>query len=178
MNGKHITLIFLLALIIRLVYVWGIDAPPVKDAAEYCEYAQSMIDGKGFQARGFKAFRMPLYPVLIASFNANPKMVRFYQAIIGALSCVLGYLIALKLFGERTALICGLMFCFYKAFIVYTSVLLTETLFMFLALFSVLLFLHKHWFCGIALGIMLLTRLQGAGLVLALIIAGVHRWQR
>lgn len=119
---------------------------------------------------GRLAARMPLYPLFLAGFagaGANGILAaRFAQALIGTLVVATGIHVCLRYFGERAALLGGLLLCFDPFAIFFCALLLNETLFAAaLALFTAQLLAMAalpapRWLHAVVLGV------TAAGLVM------------
>lgn len=138
---KSVFLIFGIALILRLLYLFQIqDSPflhyPQIDALWHHIWAQEIASGNIIGKEIF--FRAPLYPYFLglvyAIFGDGPNAIRIIQSIIGSLSCALIYLIALKLSNKKVALIAGLISSIYPIFIYFDNELLIANIFIFLTL--------------------------------------------
>lgn len=180
--------IFAVALALRLTLAL---MQPADDSVfwdqPYRIYAQNYAAGNGFwmpnpyddPSLGFDrayAFRPPLFPFLWGCvYNATGGAyapVRAVFALLGALTCVLAYLLALELTGRRAvALIGGLLCAVYPPLIWHSVHLMTEPMFIFLSAASVyaLVLLARtgawRWLVlgGIAAGLATLTRSVMAG---------------
>lgn len=172
---KKVIVIFLAALLVRLVFVFfwhrsGNESKMSADANAYRVIAESIREGKGFQLGGVDtARRPPFYPFwisLIMRFSPFPLGIRLMDAVIGSLSCVLLYGIGRKLFGEKAGILgAGLMAIDYLSIRQAASVL-SETSFVFFLLAGIYYFLEgekqgkvrKFFLAGIFAGLSLLTR--------------------
>lgn len=169
---NKIFLIFVLALVVRLGFLIFFPPVPVEDsdAAYYNEVALNIVSGKGITYRQETYSIAPAYPVFLAGiykiFGQNYDAVRTVQAILSALTCVLIYLIAKNLFNKKVALIAGSIAVIYPSFILQSTAIMTETLFIFLlvlAMLCLVLCLEKSsakWglVAGISFGLATLTR--------------------
>jgi len=155
-NTRAIALIILvLACAVRLFVVVPRTDVPVKsvDQSEYLALGQNLrqhgvfsygmphrwgdrgtIDAPGPYEPS--AARAPLYPLAIALLwqGAGPPVqaIRIGQAVLGGFVALFVYLIALRAFGARTALVAGAAMAVAPLSIYLTTLLLTETLFSFL----------------------------------------------
>jgi len=138
---KSALIIFFAALILRLLYLYQIqDSPflnyPQIDALWHHLWAQSIASGNIIGDEVF--FRAPLYPyflgLIYSIFGDGPIAPRVIQSILGSLSCVLIYFIALRLLNRRTALTAGFISVFYSILIYFDNELLITSLFIFLTL--------------------------------------------
>ena len=133
--------VFLLALIVRFVYLWQIQSSPffetpLGDAGWHDTWARSLLQG-GWRYPGV-FFRAPLYPyslaVLYALLGEGYLMVRVAQIVLGSLSCVLVYRLAGRLFNRTTALVAGVGAGLYGTLIYFDAELLIVVLILFLDL--------------------------------------------
>ena len=132
--------VFLVALGLRAG--WGIyqltraEDPTVlefPDEVQYWSMAQSLRAGEGLQDElGFRAARMPLYPGLLALFTPAEHGVIYAKVlhwVIGALAAAVTAWLAATMFDRRAAWLAGLMLAFDPFMVFFSSLLLTETLF-------------------------------------------------
>ncbi len=138
---RYALLIFLGALALRLLYLYQIQNSPFLnypqiDALWHHLWAKSIASGNILGDEVF--FRAPLYPyflgLIYSIFGEGPIAPRIIQSILGSLSCVLIYLIALRLFNRRTALMAGIIAAIYSVLIYFDNELLITSLFVFLVL--------------------------------------------
>jgi len=169
--------LFALALAIRLVFV--IPAAGMLlggDAGYYDEVAQNVLAGKGHIAHNVmgadrQSLMPPLYPAFLAvvyfCLGHNWLAVQLIQVVLGAVTCVLIYLIARHLTNQRVGWIASLIAVGYPTLVLFTREVLTETLFLFFLVawmwFMVsrgreLLSFRNQALSGIMQGIMTLTR--------------------
>ncbi len=133
--------IFLIALVLRVIYVLQARAnpqfdAPIIDPGFHDEWAWQMATGTREHSGPF--FRAPLYPLFLAAVYAigghNFLLPRLLQAILGSASCVLIYLIGARLFSRATGFAAGLGGALYWIFIYFDNELLIPVLFVFLTL--------------------------------------------
>lgn len=192
--GYALTTIVLIALIARVVVV--LVTPhflPKTDSADYDRIAVSLVQHGRFPASilapGPTALRPPLFPYALAatykvvgvgSATARWEAGRMLEAALGAVTVLLIGLISLRLWGRRAALMSSALAAVYPPLVLVGSSLMTESLFMPLALASVLAALiarssanQLRWclLSGLLLGLGALTR--GNGLALLLPIAAL-----
>jgi len=160
--------IALLALVLRLIYIWQISHAPffhlrLGDAAAYHRWALSIVGGDW---RGEGVFyQAPLYPYFLAAvygvFGDGVAIVRFIQAVIGAGSCVLLAAAGMSLFGTWGAA-AGVLLAIYPSAIFFDGLLEKTALVTFFT--AVLLYLlagritFREFIAGIVLGLLALTR--------------------
>lgn len=114
--------------------------------------------------------QLPVYPIVLAvvyhlfDSHLSSWIIKFIQAIFSSVTCVIIYLVALKLFSQRVATIAGFISVIYPVFIFNTQSIIPETLFTFWLALSVLylirlkqtLYLKHQVIVGILIGITLL----------------------
>jgi 4-amino-4-deoxy-L-arabinose transferase-like glycosyltransferase len=132
--------LLLIALALRATWAWMQPTDPealraLPDQQEYFQLGQNLLDtGRlSFADARFHqevyAFRMPLYPLLVAACHANLRAVRLVQAGLDA-SCVLAaYLIARRWLGHRRSLFAAAIVAFNPFLIYFAGLILSETLF-------------------------------------------------
>ena len=165
--------IFLLALIVRLFYLWQIRSSPffdtpVGDAGWHDAWARSLLEG-GWRYPGV-FFRAPLYPYLLALIYAllgrGYLMARAAQMVLGSLSCLLVYALAGRLFNRTTALVAGVAAALYGTLIYFDGELLITVLVIFLDLLLLWLLIGSNgrsdWLrallTGLVLGLSIIAR--------------------
>ncbi len=172
-SGKIVSIIFIIALLLRLGYV--IFFPQISvthDAADYDNLGRQITDGKGFsQPDGsLTAHRPPLYPFILSIFyylfGHSYLAIRIFQSFISAFFCFLVYIIAAQLTDKRIAAGASLFTALYPAFISYSGLILTEIIAGFLILMMIYFLitalqkdmLKFYIFSGIFLGLLILCR--------------------
>ena len=169
-----ILLIFFLALLFRMLYLRDFFKSslypflPFSDSDAYFCWAKDIAGGQliGRQA----AMKWPLYAYLLAflfkAFNANLSFIYSLQFILGAVNCVLVYLIARIIFGRSSALFAGIFCSLYGLFIFYEGLLVYTSLSLFLNSLFFLWLLNNQWllgrknifFLGLLLGVCAITQ--------------------
>ena len=170
-----ISVVFGIALLHRLLYLYFLeDNPlydsPALDAALHVAWGRE-IAFDSFVGQSAPFFRAPFYAYFlgaifkIAGFSYHlPRLIQFS---LGALSCVLIYLLAYKITGKlRTASIAGLLAASYWPFIYFEGELLIPGLLVFLILTGFLLLVRcletrspsQFLFSGCIFGIAAITR--------------------
>jgi 4-amino-4-deoxy-L-arabinose transferase-like glycosyltransferase len=159
---------FVVALLLRLAYVLLYPQQPVRaDAANYDALGWSLSQGLGYTGAGADAdvYWAPGYPAMLAAVYAiaghSVGLVRIVQAVLSSFLPVIAGLIAVRLFGRRTALVAALLCAVYPAFIAYSGLLLTETVFMLLVAATV------YWLLDISTSSSL-TSLVGLGVLVGI----------
>ena len=132
--------VFLVALAVRLVWVVTAsrDGFPFRDSLYYHLGAESILAGHGYAGLfGVPIVRWaPGYSGLLAGvywlFGTSPLRGEIMNAVVGALTVPLLYVTFRRAFNERVALIAAVMLCFMPGPILWTDLLVTETVFTFL----------------------------------------------
>lgn len=186
-------LIFVLAYVLRLVYIVEISGQPYFSApavdAEYHDtWAQQIAEGD-FTFEEGPFFRAPLYPYFLGFLyfltGHDYFMVRVIQALIGALSCVLIFKLGTRLFNERVGLIAGFVSACTGIFIYFEAELLIPVILLPLDLAVILSLLKARdrdrnlwwWLGGIFFGLSAIARpniLITLPVIVVLIIAKTH----
>lgn len=161
---------------------------PINDAADYARHARSIAAGKGYPPTavpggGPTALRPPAYPYLLGGVFAvstdNVEAGRFLQVLLGVAAVALAGLIALRVWGAAAGVLTLALAAVYPPLIVGTAALAVEPLFLVLELGAVAAILafrrgeRPAWAvaAGILAGLAILTRSNGAVLVLPLALA-------
>ena len=126
-------LIFPLALALRSVFILYPPCGPLfSDMHEYHEKALAMLE-KGAYGH---ATRPPLYPLFLAAVyrvaGDARSPVACAQALMGATVSLFALGIARRLSGPRAGTVAGLLVACYPGLIVYTGLIMSENLFIFL----------------------------------------------
>jgi len=172
-DGKLAALVFLAALVIRIVYFFQIQSAPLADslgvdAAAYDRMARQLAEGNWWGESVF--YQAPFYPyflaVLYTLFGYHLDLVRILQLVLGAVNCVVIFWIARRLFDRSTALWCAVLTLLYGILVFYEGVIGKDSLsilFTDLTLLGmVAAFQSPRWYLwllsGAALGVSVLTR--------------------
>ncbi|MDO8493082.1 MAG: glycosyltransferase family 39 protein [bacterium] len=156
--NKNRTLLWILltSFLMSFTYSLYYQIDPAVDARAYDNIARNIINGNGYREsvelsldRDFSIARVgPLYEYFLAGvyaiFGHNYYIVWFLQALLHALTALLVYLIALKVFAdsdkrEKIALWSAVIVGLHPDLIEISAMLMTETLYLFL--FSLLLYI-------------------------------------
>jgi glycosyltransferase involved in cell wall biosynthesis len=168
-------IIFAVALCARAAFLFGggrLTAPLEYDEVCYDNYAQNLVDGKGYTQNGVtpSSFWPPGYPVFLAGiyavFGHSPAAALVIQAALDLAGILLAFSLARRYFGPRPALIAAGLCAVYPYFIYRAGHLLTETLAVFLTLLAVYLATlarergdTRYWLLtGAAAGFLALTK--------------------
>jgi 4-amino-4-deoxy-L-arabinose transferase-like glycosyltransferase len=196
LNNKMLVLIFCLGFILRLFFALNSNTPTIKDGVLYDSIAMSLINGKGYtiDSQHPTSQVAPFYPFFLAViytiFGYNLKAALILQAIIGIITCLLIYKLAMEIFKDRNvAIISGIISSLYYYFIREGERLWTETLFMFILVLVILYYVKMITYLnplyasitGLLSAALTLTR--PIALFLPFILMGVdffmiYRWNR
>ncbi|MBI4489639.1 MAG: tetratricopeptide repeat protein [Deltaproteobacteria bacterium] len=158
--------IFVLAFIVRLIYLFQVEAIPLfyqlaADARSYDEWAQRIAGGDWLGQGVF--YQAPLYPyflgVLQFILGHDLWSIRVVQIILGAASCVLLYWAGRSFFSRGAGIAAGFILSAYAPAIFF-DVLIQKTV-LDLTLISLLLFFvskaqqKAHWSQWVAIGAVL-----------------------
>lgn len=160
----------LAAILLGMAYLAANPAAitPSQDALGYDLIGLNLSSGRGFSLDGNEptALRGPAYPAFLALvygvFGHNYTAVWILQIGIHAANLLLVIWIAGTLFSARAGAAAGLLYLVYPAFLIYTGLILTETLTILLLLGSTALLL-----AAVRRGALLLAGLSGGLLGLA-----------
>jgi len=176
------------SLALRLIFLAQFSSFPlfktnIMDMEYFHRLATEGIPDTGFPSGAF--FKAPLYPlflkVIYTFFGTGPWAPRIFQIILGSLTALLTYMIAVRAFSRRVAFIAGMMVALSGSLILFDGQLLAPTLAIFLNLAAVYLLLEawssNKWSLylasGFLFGLSAVTRptvlLAAAGLTLLLL---------
>jgi len=145
-HRRFIPVCFLLATVIRLLWIWLVDAPQVSDFFWYEQFARNIAEGKGYTVDGVPTGYWPIgYPGLLGIvFYVVEESVLVGKLLNIALyiaTIFLTYRLSQRLFhAEYAARITVCLLCFYPNHIAYSALLSSEILFIFLVASSALAF--------------------------------------
>ncbi len=197
-------LVFLVALSLRVGWgVWrlmqaaGDASLEFPDEQQYWLMATSLAKGGGLcDEFGFRATRMPLYPGVLSVFTQIPSgiiVAKIGHWLIGAGAAVLVAVLGRRLFSPAVGVVAGLLVACDPFLVFFSSLLLTETLFIFvlLALYLIVNPLvsgkqdDRRWSVWLTVGLMsalsIYVRESSLGLVvlmwLWLVVCAKDRWR-
>jgi len=185
--AKDVTLLFLLALLVRVGYALFFVEPEyllIEDQTLYIQLAQQFPDS-GFL--GVDPERVPGYPLFIASihtiFGEGLWNVISIQILLDSISCVVIALMAKSLF-SKGFWIAGILSAINLNMVILSASLLTDTLFLFLFvlfLFSLLQYLQNErtsWFVLLVLFISMATLVRPSSYyLLPILLIGFVSWR-
>lgn len=177
MNRKTIIGIYVLALIVRLLYVFTLDEKwYFFDTVHYHTAARHLVDGEGF-GQGLieiqennRAYGLePTYPVFLAGiyaiFGESFLAVRLVQSVLMAFVPLLIFLLAARLWSKQTALIAAGIAVVYPIFVFLSGFLYPTGLATLLLLLFAFFNIRYHetraakflWLATVAYGLVVLT---------------------
>ena len=145
MAWKQPAIVFVIALVVRLIHVWQMREAPffsvlLGDSRGYDEWARRIAAGEWLGTDVF--YQAPLYPYFLGAIytllGRDLFVVRVFQAIVGALSCATLSMAAERLFSRRAGLIAGHGLAFYAPAIFFDALIqktVLDVFFLCLALF-------------------------------------------
>jgi 4-amino-4-deoxy-L-arabinose transferase-like glycosyltransferase len=139
-----------LALVLRVLWVWWVDRDGfvLNDAMLYNANAVAINEGLGFRPPqgGPSAQWPPGYSTILAGlywlFGINPFWGELFNAVVGAITVVLLMLLIERVVDRRAAVVGGVMLAVLPGPILWTDLLVTETLYT--AMFVLLLLVLAH----------------------------------
>ncbi len=155
--SKPITTLFAIALILRIIlFLVNFSTndfaifPTVYGDDGYVEIAQNILAGNGFAFETEPPYtpnplRPPLYPLVLAGILALPGsfwLAMILQMLLASTIPVLAYLISKRFVSKKIAFWVGIAMAIEPLGMLFSFVLITETLFIFLFLLSILIFLE------------------------------------
>jgi len=159
------SVIFFAALVLRIAFIFFYDHHKFLsqgffsgDSLAYVTVAQNILHGKGIVLDDYlKARIAPVYPIFLALMSAmfgnDMVVVRFAQALLGALSCVVLYAIVKRLFDQKTAFFAGMIMACYYPCVQMPAYVMTEELNLFLFLVTLFAYVSLAEFPGVITGL-------------------------
>lgn len=125
------------AFALRVVFVTMVRPAPVSDFEWYYQHAIQIVHGLGFTTNGYPTAYWPLgWPYFLAGifsvFGPNVYVAEVTQAVLGALTVTLVFLIAQRVAGSTAAVAAALAYAVLPSAIEWTAVLASEPLYTFL----------------------------------------------
>lgn len=162
-DWRRIGLLFTLALALRTAWVLAVDRVGwvLNDALMYHALASGIIQGNGFTDLTGQPMAQwpPGFPGLLALlywvFGQHPVVGELCNALIGALTVVVLYLAVHRALGRKVATIAAVILCVMPGPILWTDMLLSETLltFVFVSFFALVVRSKPTWAWAAALGV-------------------------
>lgn len=157
-----------------LLQSWAEGGIPISDARALDMWAVNILDGLGFRDLGgfwiYEAFRMPFFSVVVAAiyavFGYHYLPVRLILCGLSVATCLGVAGIGRLLFNRKVGFWAGMLYALYYPMMSYAIAYMTETLFTFLFVIGVYMFLRalheRGWgfliWSGAAFGLAGMTR--------------------
>jgi 4-amino-4-deoxy-L-arabinose transferase-like glycosyltransferase len=156
---RWLAAILVLATALRVAWVLYVDRPPqgLHDPLFYFLYATQIADGNGYRLLdGSPTAYYPIgYPAALGAVYALVKHTPipdnlvlasgFFNVFLGVATVALGYAVARRLFNTSVGLLSALWLAVFPNLIFHTGTFLSETLFNFLIMASLLVLLADDW---------------------------------
>ncbi len=180
-NFKIISVIFLAALLLRILYIFTLDNVHIglwDD--EGWEIAKNLVEGKGYSmsyhVNGLLSFRPPVFPLFLAGvfaiFGQNILVTRIFLAIANSFICLVIFFLGRRMFNREVGLLAMAISAFYPVFIYWSGYLGPETLAILFLTLSILFLLRTEEnpffysiLAGISIGLFSMCRSVGYGLI-------------
>jgi 4-amino-4-deoxy-L-arabinose transferase-like glycosyltransferase len=198
--ATYAALLLVVAFLVRLVMVLsfgdirqGPAGLPTNDDVQFNNIAWQLAQGNGYRSAAdarLTAFRAPGYPFFLAGlymlFGENAPLIYLSHCLLGALACVLTWLLVREVLSERGARLAGVLGALYLPHAYVAAVFISENLFVPLFALGILLAIRflrggSGWMlvlAGLVLGYATLTRpFTLLMLLITLAIAGWARWR-
>jgi len=190
----HFYIIFALALSIRAAYILQIDGSPlfvhpVVDGKTYVQHAESLAAGNWLGLGQGPFWQPPLYPYFLGLIKAITAdsffyVIRWSQALFGALTCGLIYLLGTRWYNTQVGFTAALAACFYGPLIFFDGEVLPTSLATLLNLSGLLVLdralendkKRQLWAAGFIFGLAALT--VASVLSFVAVVTGWIYWQR
>lgn len=186
-RGRILIALLVIGVALRFAALWlrpagAIYAAPDED--EYLQIAQSVARGEGFALHGeITAYRDMLMPVtgglLMAVFGDSPLPMLLLNIVLSAATAILLFDLGRRRFDERVALVMAAVWLLYPTAIIFSAMLFTETLFVFLWVLALWLYdrLDEGGYrpldaaaLGVVSGLVMLTRAVGVVVAISFIV--------
>jgi 4-amino-4-deoxy-L-arabinose transferase-like glycosyltransferase len=186
-RGRILIALLVIGVALRLMALWlrpegALYAAPDED--EYLQIAQSVARGEGFALHGeITAYRDMLLPVvcagLMALFGDSPLPMLLLNVLLSVATALLLFDLGRRRFDQPVALAMAALWLLYPTAIIFSAMLFTETLFVFLWVLALRLYdrLDERGYrpldavaLGAVSGLLMLTRAVGVVVAASLIV--------
>jgi 4-amino-4-deoxy-L-arabinose transferase-like glycosyltransferase len=165
------TVIFLIALAARAAMALYLPARVLwSDGSRYMRVADNLLQQGTFGSLRDNQYSVPVQPVLLAAvrllIGTDFLALRLFFALLGAATCVAGYLLTKRLFGPLAALLAGACLAVYPPYVYLSALFEYPQPFFILAMSLSFLALFEHLLtgklpalaaCGLLLGVAILA---------------------
>jgi 4-amino-4-deoxy-L-arabinose transferase-like glycosyltransferase len=155
-----LTAVFAIALVLRSgVAIWLPKAVIWPDGERYEHVALNLVQGEGFGSLSDNWQSVPTQPLLIAAvykvFGQDYLALRLFFAVLGSISCVLGAILAQRLFGSGSGFVAGLLLAGYPL-LVYLQALFEYPQTFFILLMAIFFYLYCRFLATDSKGLLFL----------------------
>lgn len=141
--------ILILSMIVKILWINNVPLSPVYDFETFYRVAVNLFEGKGFTLDGYPwAFQSYGYPLLLGMFfrivnDSSVFTAKLFNIICSVCTLPFIYLIFNKVFSKKGVVwFCYIVFAFLPNNIIYTNVIGSEVLSVFL--FSIIIFMNLY----------------------------------
>ncbi len=137
------------ALILRILWACMVQVEPMSDSFMYDAFAKSISSGHGYAypdgrlTAYWPVGTSAVYAFLYLLFGISYIPIVILNIVIGTSIVWFTYVITLRNFGEKAAIITALIVSLWPMLIQFTTILASELLFIFLLLFAIFIWDHK-----------------------------------
>lgn len=184
MQNRWLILLLLVALALRLG--WALMQPPtvdprLQDQREYLESAENLLKGQGLKfvdprfGQEIHAYRMPGYPLFLASLGASVRLIRIAQALLDTSTVLAIYLLARRWLEAKPSWLAATIAALNPFLIYFSGLLLSETLYTAMLAWGMVLLAWRanYLWGGMVLALSILVRPSGIALPVLLGIGAV-----
>ncbi|NNF08565.1 MAG: hypothetical protein HKN21_17520, partial [Candidatus Eisenbacteria bacterium] len=172
--GLHVILVFLVAILVRVWFVMDhlrrlpIMRSPDQDSAMYETWAKTLLSGVMYTSDVFTM--APGFPLFLSFWyrlaGTDPLAAVLMQCTLGVVTTMMVVFLTRRLFGDREAIVAGLLYTGMPALYFYETKLLPTTLALWLLVFSLLLLqiayqnkrISLYFLAGIVTGLLVVVR--------------------
>jgi 4-amino-4-deoxy-L-arabinose transferase-like glycosyltransferase len=187
--------LFLISLVFRLPF-FGVPFWRTPDAVEFIDVARNIVLGKGliqtikwnfFEStpvitsafHGKPFFASVIFSVIL-HFQNDPYLLQLFLLVLGAVNVVIFYFIAHKFLSGKISVVVSLLFALNPNILITNRMVLSDEVFYFFVLLSLLLFFGKDNFkkyilLGIITALSYLTRAEGSFLFIAFFLTSIFQ---
>jgi 4-amino-4-deoxy-L-arabinose transferase-like glycosyltransferase len=182
--SSKILWIVILALTLRLAWMFYATPVPLGDSKSYRDAAANILDHGQIGYPQPSAYRLPVYPVFIAGImvvSRSTLWLGFSSVLLSTTLVYLMYRLVLQGTAREGIALLGALFCAVNpTFILSSSLLSSENLFSVLMMLSLLTvvglgvpIVRRSVICGVLVGLSVLTRGEGVFYLPAVLLSGM-----
>jgi len=183
-TGVWVLAILSLGLFLRVGWLFYSRPSPVSDFIEYKTLAENLWDEHYFGYEEPTALRMPGFPFFLAGcmvVSRSDLWLGFMNVLLSVILCAEVFFLARKMVGSKAALWAGILCVLNPAYVFYSPVLASESLYSVLLIGALLSAwpdrqdrLWRAGLSGLLLGMAILVR--GSGLFYTPVVLGLTLW--